>query len=40
MTDSLDLHAALQTAESIARQAGMILLQYYERPRQAATNAP
>ncbi len=36
MSDSLDLHAALQTAESIARQAGMILLQYYERPRQAS----
>jgi myo-inositol-1(or 4)-monophosphatase len=35
VSDSLDLQAALQTAESIARQAGMILLQYYERPRQA-----
>ena len=35
-SNSLDLHAALQTAESIARQAGMILLQYYERPRQAS----
>ncbi len=35
-SDSLDLHAALQTAEGIARQAGMILLQYYERPRQAS----
>lgn len=35
MSDSLDLRAALQTAESIARQAGLILMQYYERPRQA-----
>jgi len=34
-TDSLDTFAVLQTAESIARQAGAILLQYYERPRQA-----
>ncbi len=35
MTDSLNLQAALQTAESIARQAGFILMQHYERPRQA-----
>jgi myo-inositol-1(or 4)-monophosphatase len=34
MAGSLDLQAALQTAESIARQAGAILLQYFERPRQ------
>ncbi len=30
-----DLPAALNTAETIARQAGAILRQYYERPRQA-----
>ena len=30
-----DLHAALDTAEAIARQAGALLLEYYERPRQA-----
>jgi myo-inositol-1(or 4)-monophosphatase len=36
MTDDLlDTFAVLQTAESIARQAGAILLQYYERPRRA-----
>lgn len=35
MSDSLDYRAALQTAETIARQAGAILLQYYEQPRQA-----
>jgi myo-inositol-1(or 4)-monophosphatase len=34
-SQSLDLHAALQTAETIARQAGAILREYYERPRQA-----
>lgn len=33
MTDSLDLSAALETAESIARQAGALLRYYYERPR-------
>jgi myo-inositol-1(or 4)-monophosphatase len=35
MSDSLDCRAALQTAESIARQSGAILLQYFERPRRA-----
>jgi myo-inositol-1(or 4)-monophosphatase len=30
-----DLHAALSTAEGIARQAGAVLREYYERPRQA-----
>ncbi len=34
MSGPLDLPAALVIAESIARQAGMILRQYYERPRQ------
>lgn len=35
MPDTLDKQAALLTAESIARQAGAILRQYYERPRSA-----
>ena len=35
MPDSVDYQAALQTIEAIARQAGAILRQYYERPRRS-----
>jgi myo-inositol-1(or 4)-monophosphatase len=35
MPDSVDYQAALQTIETIARQAGAILRQYYERPRRS-----
>lgn len=37
--NSLDLFAALNTAETIARQAGTILRQFYERPRQSGTKS-
>jgi myo-inositol-1(or 4)-monophosphatase len=34
-SSSLDLHAALDTVEAIARQAGAILREHFERPREA-----
>jgi len=34
-TQSLDLSAVLEQAESIARQAGALLREYFERPREA-----
>ncbi len=39
MPDSLDTQAALLTAESIARQAGAILRQYFERPRSTGSKS-
>lgn len=36
---SIDLQAALNAAEMIARQAGTILLQYYERGRESVTKS-
>lgn len=37
--NSLDLFEALNTAETIARQAGTILRSFYERPRQSITKS-
>ncbi len=40
MTNTLDTAAALDTAEAVARHAGAVLAEHYQRPRAAAKFVP